>query len=405
MRIGNAVSAAIAACLLSAMALASAQTSGPYVTPRPGWLYIVDSNRYADDGRLLIVDPDAGRVVWSRPTGHLPDMALSADGTQLYLVSSDPANDLQGKLEVIDTATGQTLREVPDPDRMVSTGNFYISRMSLSRDGRWLYQIKMDNTPGNVSYYVDTFDTEQSALLKTKAPAPLCAWPTLLSAAESTQLILLCNETFDVRVVNPASASGAAQAQRLPLGPATSSATMPARTPALALIKAKGVNVITGDGRFIQTDARAQSIVQSDVLDRTGRGLATPDQQAAAGQASSTPPPNTNDWLAGRWIKQQAPVLSPDGAQLYLGVSSIGELRRGRQFLEQIVVLDTQTLTRRRSINARHEFTSLTLSRDGSRLYVIDGETATLRVLDAATGQELKAFKVGTTPVFAVVAP
>src|SRR5688572_25999842 len=164
-------------CLLLATSLLSAQPSGDaYVQPRSGWLFVVDSNNYKAEGRLLVVDPDEGKVVWSRATGHLPDLAVAPNGSRLYLAAGVPGPD--ARIEVIDAANGQTVQTIANPNRAVSTGGSYMSRMALSSNGRWLYQAKMDNAPGNVTYYVDSFDTEQNRFLAHRTVTPLCVWPT-----------------------------------------------------------------------------------------------------------------------------------------------------------------------------------------------------------------------------------
>jgi hypothetical protein len=402
-----------AACLALIVAIVGAQSA--YVTPRSGWLYVVDSNKYGDEGRLHIVNPDEGRIVWSRMTGHLPDIALSPDGSRLYLASSVLEGDLlRGHLEIIDTATGLTVQDLPNPDRAVSTLPSYMSRMAMSPDGRWLFQFKMNNAPGNATYYVDTFDTERGAFLARNTPTPLCAWPTLLPSSESGRLTILCNETSDARFLTPTEPTQGGQRLALAsLGPAVAAAPGSvrdrSRPPATAIVGPRAVTVIMGDGRFVKTDAQSHQVMQTDLLDRTGRGIVPAPQGDQGAAAAKTPQvsraPDTNDWLAGRWIKQQAPLLSPNGQELYFGVSSLFALQQGRQPLEQVIVLDAQTLARRRSINVRQVFDSLALSKDGTKLYAVHGDTATVRVIDTASGRELSAFNAGVTPVFAVVAP
>lgn len=70
-----------------------------------------------------------------------------------------------------------------------------------------------------------------------------------------------------------------------------------------------------------------------------------------------------------------------------------------------LVVLDTETLERRQMIEVGSDFASMALSRDGTRLFVVDTSAATVKVFDTTTGRVLRSVVVGTSAVFVVPAP
>jgi hypothetical protein len=68
-------------------AVLSAQVPDTLVRPKSGWLYVAASDYRAQVGRVLLVDPDAGRVVGILTTGVQPDIAVSSDRTRLSMAN------------------------------------------------------------------------------------------------------------------------------------------------------------------------------------------------------------------------------------------------------------------------------------------------------------------------------
>ena len=87
---------------------------GSYIAPRSGWLWVVDSDNFGADGKVLLVDPGARRVVSSLRAGFQPDIVLSLDGSRLYLAYST-GDQRRGFLDVIDTANGAILQHLETP--------------------------------------------------------------------------------------------------------------------------------------------------------------------------------------------------------------------------------------------------------------------------------------------------
>lgn len=179
--------------LMGATVLAS-QGPQKLATPRPGWLYVVASDYRNQNGQVLLVDPDPGKVVSVLETGYEPDIVLSADGARLYLshIESSAAGP-RGTFEVIDTTDGTVVRRFDDTDPWPSRGMAYASRMALSRDGRWLFRFKIHTVGEQRSYYVETFDTERLAVLPERALVPLCGSAMLIASAQRETVYVACS--------------------------------------------------------------------------------------------------------------------------------------------------------------------------------------------------------------------
>ena len=83
---------------------------------------------------VSVVDPVSGHALHQIPVDACQaGMAVSLDGTRLYVVDGMPASD--GQLRVFDTGTWDVLHVEPVPDRSRLLGG---NPISLSPDGRWL---------------------------------------------------------------------------------------------------------------------------------------------------------------------------------------------------------------------------------------------------------------------------
>jgi DNA-binding beta-propeller fold protein YncE len=374
--------------------------------PASGWLYVVDSNRNTGESAMLVVDPEKGRVVASLPGGYQPDIAVSADGSRLYLSYSEMNNTPEGKLQVIDTSTGAVLRELPDMHRWLSTYYSYAPNMVLSRDGAWLYVFKMLESQDRFTNYLETFDTQLNAFLPNKVDLPECVSATMVPSVVGEGVYVLCGGTRDVRFV---SLDRGAKAGHVTSVMNDVSAAFPkeASTPVLGhgekryiatgFVNSDGktLTVITTDGLFLQGDAASGRISGHGLLDRALHG----DSAESASAVSA-------GWLDERWVRSQRPVLSPDGKRLYLGLGTKKRLRQGSQLLDKIAVLDAATMELIKTLDPNRTYWSFAISGDENRLYVVDSDHAVICVLDINSGRELGVVTgVGTTPVYAVAAP
>lgn len=384
--------------LMGATVLAS-QGPQKLATPRPGWLYVVASDYRNQNGQVLLVDPDPGKVVSVLETGYEPDIVLSADGARLYLshIESSAAGP-RGTFEVIDTTDGTVVRRFDDADPWPSRGMAYASRMALSRDGRWLFRFKIHTVGEQRSYYVETFDTERLAVLPERALVPLCGSAMLIASAQRETVYVACSVSQDVRVLTLTEQGGSVDRKipRISVGEAAASDEYMA--PFLTQ-SGQVLTVVRGDGRFVKVNTNSQQVLLKDAVDRSSRNVVN----GVGRQMRGREPANQNDWLAGRQVMRQVPVVSPDGERLYLITATGTDSRAVR---DRVAVLNSDTLDRLQTFLPSHPFVSISISADGKALYAVDTLNAAVLVIDTTTGQELRTISgVGTRPVFAVVVP
>jgi hypothetical protein len=386
--------------------------------PQSGWLYILDSNNFERESQVSLLDPEQGHIVKTFKAGYAPDMALSPDGRRLYITSTknSPGGDKQqGVLEVIDTTSEAILQTVKDPDRWISTSPWYPPFMALSPDGRWLYILKAH---GYFSY-VATFDTVKGRFLIDKTPLYNCTTAQLLPLPEGRRLNIIGaypNNYDGIKKVlflhlTESRAAVSTQGKREDIPELDLQLQEEKEWPKVTEEYAKrslafgflstdnrSPTVVIGGGQFFKIDSQNRKILQTEVIDRQGRKFTS--------NVAGINTPNSDDWMAGRWIGYQYPALSPDGRKLYVGIGRLIHLHDGVDSFDQVAVLDSRTLRLLKTITPRYAFYSLAMSGDGSRLYAISPEQACLMVMDAATGREIKViYDVGETPVRAIVAP
>ncbi len=81
---------------------------------------------------VSVIDPVSGHVLREfRVEGDQSGMAVSPDGMRLYIVDGT----LEGRLQIVDTATWQVVQQLPILDRSHLLGG---NPITLSGDGRWL---------------------------------------------------------------------------------------------------------------------------------------------------------------------------------------------------------------------------------------------------------------------------
>jgi Methylamine dehydrogenase heavy chain (MADH) len=373
--------------------------------PASGWLYILDSKRNEAESAVLVLDPEKGRIVESLYGGYQPDIAVAPDGSRLYLTYSETENTHEGKLQVIDTSTGAVLKELPNRNRWLTTIETYAPKMVLSRDGAWLYLFKMIASSDS-TFHLEIFDTRLNTFLPDKIDLPGCVSATMVPSVAEDGVYVICGGTKDVRFVSVDRGS-----KTVRVSPIIRDVNSPFREEAGTAVaghveshyvatgfvnpEGKTFTVVTTDGLYLKGDIASGRVIDHDSLDRTIQGAnGGPGAGVSAG------------WLDDRWVRSQRPVLSSDGNRIYLGLGTAKMLYHGSQLLDRIAVLDATTMDLIKIVDPHRTFWSFAISSNESQLYVVDSDHAVVGVLDVNSGRELGTVSgVGTTPVYAVVAP
>ena len=112
-------------------------------------LYVLDPNGESLTSRVVRIDPRTQRVERSYPAGYDPALALSPDGTRLYVASARQHGDeLTDALVVVDTTSGKVLSTTPVEDRWEGAGVPTHQSLAPSPDGLWLYVLQARLTGG-----------------------------------------------------------------------------------------------------------------------------------------------------------------------------------------------------------------------------------------------------------------
>lgn len=364
-----------------------------------GWLYVVDSNDLRLEAQILVVDPGEGTVAKTFKTGYHPDIALSPDGAFLYLASSLVSADgsATGQLEVIDTASGLVLNRVDYPHRWTGTSPRYFSNLALSADGRWLYAYHHQETDEGDVFFVTTYDTQQGRFLPERALLPGCDAAIMLPLRKARELNVVCASTGDVRYLKLAESGSAISYSKLPLKYRSGGRHGQFVGPVALMPSRNDVQVIMGDGRYYHIDTETQRVRSSDAVDSAARKERVKSTMSAN--------KGGEDWLAGRWMRFQPAIVSPDNGKSFVGLGRLEDLRNGQQTFDQVLVLDAQTLSRLNLIDLGQPVNHITLSKDGRSLYglTIGGK---LLVVDTASRQVVRTIDhVGVSPAFELLAP
>ena len=388
----------------------SAQSSRSGMPAQSGWLYVVDATNGATSASILIVDPGTLQVTGKLPTGYRPDIALSRDGTRLYLAHSLPVSGqdtLREVIDIIDTTNGTRVHRIDSQNRWISRLPLHWSQIALSDDGRLLFQMKQQiHDSFYTEYYIATLDLERNVFLPERAAIPMCFTGMMLPQPNHRlRLGVLCSRTEDLRLLTFSDTGAVLNTKRVPIA-ATSSQYHHAGT-AFFAPGGSQLTAVMSRGEFLRIDSSAGQVIQRGLIDQTGR---RPSGQSGASQGvAGAGAHDPGDWLAGRWMRPQPALVTADHQRLVLGIGEIEDKLRGRESYEMVVVFDTTSLDRVGTIKLSQPAWGMSMSRDGRCLYTFGAglrETGgTMSVVDVVAGREVTTVQLGTTPTYAVEAP
>lgn len=164
---------------------------------KPELMYVLDSNMNRAGSQILLIDPQSGNTLRSFKANMAPDIALSEDGSRLYIASRLQGTS-NGVLEVVNTTTGKLITSVDNPDHWISTLHVYSTHMALSYDGKLLYVFK--HRQEDDAYYIATFDTVNNRFLPGKAMIHGCVTGRITPSLDnSLHITVTCSGTRDIR--------------------------------------------------------------------------------------------------------------------------------------------------------------------------------------------------------------
>jgi len=396
----------LVACVVAVSASLSGQTAS-HDLPRE-LLYIVDSDHGNSDSheRLFAVDPQRKVIVKNYAAGSRPDIALSPDGIRLYVAYEEMSPDRtegQGKLDVVETATGTVVASVANPNRWVAMGPLYSSEMTLSADGRWLYvkRLALDLNHAPVDA-VAIFDTAAYKFLPGTISLPKCAASLFVPWPSGRALSVLCSQDMDLRTVR--FNDQGVPTNLVPAGiPVTNHAA--GQWVGTAFVTgANEVTVIAADGRYSRINIETNKITEEGAI-AFSPPLTPPGWHPHVPGAEHVPS------LGRRNIGMQ-PVLESEG-RLYIRLSRSDLYMHAA---DAVAVLDDKTLRQEAFFELKSSlrssswnlFWSGAIGDGGTRLYLlaVEAKGGTVRVLSLPDGKKIDTIKgLGTTPTIMIVSP
>jgi DNA-binding beta-propeller fold protein YncE len=378
-RKAGAIVIALGLCLLASACGVPAdaeRTSAAQIAREPGVLYVLDPQNLGMSSKVLAVDTVAGEIRRTYDAGRDPAMAVSPDGTRLYVASRDDAGDA---LRVIDTATGEELQEVALRNRWMSSLPAYFPTLQLSPNGRWLYVLEALVTGGDAAdYSVATFDTQTGRLLPRSAEVPSCGGAAVLPAVRGMGFNAACPLSHDARRV-AVSPQGAADAgSRVDLPRHDDGRKDRSGTPFDLWRVAWAVRGTDDDRMYAVTQNARVSVV-----DGAARRVTRTEDLQLADDA---------------FVPFGAAAASPAGDRLFLGIGTVSD-ELDRLTSDRIVVVDTETWEAGAPIETSREFQSLTVSPSGRYVYAISTESKSVVIVDVHLGEEVGVIEgIGESP-------
>jgi hypothetical protein len=370
-------------------------------------LYIVDSDHGNSDSheRVFSFDPEHKAIVRNYSAGAHPDIALSPDGTRLYLAYDEMSPDRtegQGKLDVVDTATGAVVASVANPNRWMAMGPFYNSEMVLSADGRWLFLKKLtldfNHLPVDA---IATFDTATNKFLPDTISLPKCAASLFMPWPDSHRLSVLCSQDLDLRTIH--FNDQGLPANLIPVGiPVTNHSA--GQWVGTAFVSGNDqATVIAADGKHSRINVETGKIVEEGAI-AFSPPLTPAGWHPRVRGAEHTPS------LGRRYVGMQRALQT--GGLLYLSLS------RSDLFMhaaDSMAVLDEKTLQQKGFFELKNSqrgvwnlFWSAATGEDGTRLYLfgIEPKAGSLHVLSLPAAKEIDTIKgLGATPTILIAVP
>jgi hypothetical protein len=376
---------------------------GEKVGPYTHWLYVLDpTNRGYRSSAVLALDPESREVVRRFPAGYDPQMALSPDGSRVFVVSTlmpEGTNSYREVIDEFDTSAGERVSRTSLPEldgtNKSRTGHkvpVFNPDFTTSMDGSRIYigEQTIRRGPVRARTFVGTFDTSANELLANSVEIPDCNTRVLLPGASPEQLTVACSATSEHATVPErnflyfltiSDDGSATEPHRLDL-PGSNGADAFYENLAWAASSPDGETIycVTRDGHVFVVDVATERV----------------ESEADLGIQ------------AGFTVQMPKVLVSQEGGTMYVGTgfgSSVVDATA-------VVAYDTRTWDQVASVDALHHYFGLALGPAGTGLYAPTlqfphGQNkggASLQVFDGRTLRQLGSIRhVGDSPALVEV--
>ncbi|HEY2933569.1 MAG TPA: amine dehydrogenase large subunit [Acidobacteriota bacterium] len=339
------------------------------------FLCVVDPVRGASDTRIILIDPEALRVIQTIRSGYDPQIAVSPDGRRLYLSDRRGTQEL---FTVIEFGTWNVLLSVESPQRIYHKV-YGRDALAVSPDGRHVYIHKMRILPGQFDIpggsvprtdeWWDIFDTNSGVFLPRPPHVENCGIVRLFPQAGT--LTMICPNRGEASPADVESGT-VNQPFRDPKGERL---RLPSLAGSAAAANGSLIYLVSRKGELFALNLRDRSIASAARLE-------LPEKTIVA-----------NGLVA----------LSPAGDRLYVGVGQAA--LTDRRYGQGILVFDTGSWKQTGKIEPARSVFSMAVAQDGRRLYTVDPATRTLTVYDVKTGEQVGLMKnLGDSPALLISA-
>lgn len=347
---------------------------------RSGWLHVLDTQKHGANGRILLVDPDRGKIVRAITVGNSADMVLAPDGRFLYVTSEifyPEKRTIENRLQIFDRS-GFLLADVANSDGIGSTGAEYPPRMAISPSGNWLYVVKMRVAASN-DVYLTAFNTATRQFIPSRVTLRDCPNTVLLPSHEDLELCVIC--------------AGSSVVRDITLGDSEESS----KTNAIPVIPGQETRGLKWNLVFSH-----QGDDELGLMAANGAGYTVYRQTSKSEYVAPPPAPGPGTPARVNAGLQKGEV-SQDGTSVFFGDEGTPHTYSSR--FDQIVKADTETMTQQKVIPTTIPFFSFALSRDGKTAFTASPDKSTVTVIDVASGKTVRQFKAGLTPMRIIPVP
>ncbi len=336
-------------------------------------IFVIDPNGGMVTSHVIVIDPDAGRVVGTIPSRYAPEAVFSPDGSRLYVADSYSSQIIRGErhhvISIYDPLTGNLVHDdVEIPDRLIykmfPSGH---PSMFFSYDSRHLFVGKYGD-PDMHNLRMAVLD---SITLKTisEYTRPECSLMPLQRGE------LLC--------------VGYGQQPSL-------------------------LDSLTGQPKSLPflLPAGYQAAILSESRNRLSLLFSDANSPLAMAVVDLYPTPH----IVARRIELTSPIdsavgfnhvaMAPDGSRLYVGFVPKSGDQAGRGLATSIWAFDALSGARVGVFERIEPAWHVAISRDGTRLYAVNPFERSLSVFDTSTFRQILSMRdLGDTPAFILVPP
>lgn len=317
---------------------------------------------------------------WFSGTSPL-GVAISPDGSYVYVTNSGGIANDHGSVSVIDTVTNTVTTNIPAED-LADSGD----GVAVSPDGRRVYA-----TSNNGVFVIDTVTNTTTATIPTKTR------PLDVAIRPDGRRLYVTSDARTVSVIDTAVNTIATTIPTTITRPGRMAVSLDGRH--LYVTSSHGLEV---NGSVSVIDTATNAITTTIVVGILPDGVAvSPDGHyvyvANGGPINQLPIPNQGSVsvidTVTKTVTSTIPIraspshitVSPNGRHVYVAYSG-GAVDDFIKFDGEVSMIDTVTGAVATTFDAGGMFpTGVVVSPDGHRIYVANGDSNTVRVIDTAT--------------------